>query len=173
MERTAPSWESPTTRTWVLRTAAETNGELFEQRVEYAPASPFPPAHLHPDQAEHFEVEAGAMIYMVEGDERRLEVGESLDLPPGTTHKARNASATDAAIVRWETRPALRSETFFRTAAVLGDAGLLDGALLAREYRDVFGVTGALGLAVPIVAAVARLLGRRLPAIETPSVKES
>ena len=58
---------------------------------------------------------------------------------------------------------ALRSEAFFATAAMVGGSGLLDQALLAREYRDVFRVPGLLGVVIPLVAAVARLLGRRLP----------
>lgn len=164
-----PSWTSPTTRTWLLRTATDTNGELFEQRVEYAPGSPFPPTHYHPAQAELFEVEQGAMVYVVDGKERRVEAGETLALPPGVAHKARNASATGPAVIRWETRPALRSEAFFRTAAAVGQAGPLERALLAREYRDVFRVTGLLGWAIPLVAGLARLLGRRLPDVGGPT----
>jgi len=163
MEDRRPSYTGPHTRTWVLRTAADTDGELFEQRVEYAPGSPFPPAHFHPGQSELFEVEQGAMVYLVDGEQRRIEAGESLELPPGTTHRARDASAAESAVIRWETRPALRSEIFFRTAAALGDAGALEQAMLAHEFRDVFRVSGPLALLVPALAALARLLGRSLP----------
>ncbi|MGB5656391.1 MAG: hypothetical protein WBN35_07240, partial [Acidimicrobiia bacterium] len=62
------------------------------------------------------------------------------------------------------TRPALRTTAFFTTAGRLGDdAGPLDSALLAREYRDVFVTTGFVGLLVPVVSMIARLLGRILP----------
>lgn len=161
-----PDFETPATRTWVLQRSADTDGELYEQRVEYAPGSPFPPNHFHPQQSERFEVEQGAMIYVVDGDERRVEAGASLDLPKGVPHRARNASADEPAVVRWETRPALRSEAFYRTAAELGEAGPLESALMAHEYRDVFRPTGLLSVVVPPVAAVARLLGRKLPDIE-------
>lgn len=166
VEQTAPTWTSPTTRTWLLRSSHETGGELFEQRVEYAPGSPFPPTHFHPAQSELFEVESGAMIYVVDGTQRRLAAGQTLELPPGTPHKARNASATETAVVRWETRPALRAEDFHRTAATLGAAGPLDSALLAHTYRAEFRATGLLGLVIPAVAALARLLGRSLPDVE-------
>jgi quercetin dioxygenase-like cupin family protein len=159
----APSFASPTTRTWVLRTAEETDGELYEQRVEYAPGSPFPPQHYHPTQRESFEVEAGAMVYVVAGEERSVSAGERLEIAAGTPHKARNASATEPAVVRWETRPALRSRAFYASASKLGRTGILDQALLAHEYRDVFRASGVLGAVMPLMAAVARLSGRRLP----------
>jgi mannose-6-phosphate isomerase-like protein (cupin superfamily) len=163
MERSAPSFESPTTRTWVLTTSDESHGELYEQRVEYAPGSPFPPMHHHPAQSELFEIERGSMIYVVDGEERRVGAGETLEVGVGVAHKARNASDSETATLRWETRPALRSQAFYATAAKLGEAGMLESALLAHEYRDVFRAAGLLGIVIPVVAAVARLLGRRLP----------
>ena len=57
-------------------------------------------------------------------------------------------------------------ESAARLTAALGDAGPLEGALLVHEYRDVFRLSGALGLLVPLVATIARLLGRRLPQLE-------
>jgi mannose-6-phosphate isomerase-like protein (cupin superfamily) len=163
MEQPAPSFASPTTRTWVLTTGEESHGELHEQRVEYAPGSPFPPLHCHPAQRELFEIERGWMIYIVDGEEHIVGAGEILEVGVGIPHKARNASGTEIAIVRWETRPALRSEAFYATAAKLGEAGVLERALLAHEYRDVFRAAGVLGVAIAALAAVGRLLGRRLP----------
>ena len=168
MNRPTPDWATPTRRTWILHS----DSELFEQRVEFAPGSPFPPKHYHPEQTERFEVEQGAMIYVVEGKEHRLAAGQTLEVPAHAAHKARNASVDELAIVRWETRPAHRAESFFRTAAAVDGAGLLTGALLAHEYRDVFRPTGLVGLIVPLLAAVARALGRRLPVPVAPDVKE-
>jgi mannose-6-phosphate isomerase-like protein (cupin superfamily) len=155
---TEPSFSSRTTNTWVLTTAADSNGELYEQRVEYLAGSPFPPAHYHPAQDEHFEVESGEMVFVVAGVEKRVGVGESIDIPRRTSHKARNASGDESAIVRWETRPALRSEEFFAATSKLSGSPL-DGALLASEYRDVFRLAGPAGLAVPVLARLARLRG--------------
>jgi hypothetical protein len=103
------------------------------------------------------------MIYEVAGTERRVSTGERLELVAGTVHKARNASDTETAVVRWQTRPALRSADFFTIADELGDAGMLERALLVDEYRDVFRVSGWRGALVPLIAALARLMGRRLP----------
>lgn len=159
-----PTYETSTSRVWHVRTGETSGGDVHEQRVEYFPGSPFPPAHYHPNQDEHFEIERGAMLFVVGGEERVVRAGESLDIPRGTPHRARNASDTDPAFVRWETRPALRTTEFFLTAAALGDeAGLLDSALLAHEYRDVFRLSGPLRPLVPVVAGFARLVGASLP----------
>jgi mannose-6-phosphate isomerase-like protein (cupin superfamily) len=159
-----PTHEDATSRVWYLRTADSSDGEVHEQRVEYLPGSPFPPTHHHPEQDEHFEVEAGAMLFVVAGEERRVAAGEVIDIPRGTPHRARNASGSASAVVRWETRPALRTTEFFTTAARLGDErSVLDAALLAATYRDVFRLTGPTALLVPVLAQAARLRGRRLP----------
>jgi mannose-6-phosphate isomerase-like protein (cupin superfamily) len=159
-----PTLENSVSRVWYLR-SVDNNGEpIHEQRVEYFPGSPFPPTHYHPDQDEHFEIEHGVMLFVIDGTEHVLGAGDTIEIPRGTLHKARNASNTDSAVVRWETRPALRTAAFFTTAGQLGDdAGPLDSALLAREYRDVFVTTGLVGLLVPVVSRIARLLGRKLP----------
>lgn len=159
---TDPSFSSRTTRTWVLATAADSDGEVYEQRVEYLPGSPFPPTHYHPAQDEHFEVEEGAMVFVVDGEEKKVGPGESIDIPRGRSHRARNASSEESAVVRWETRPALRSEEFYAATAKLSGSPF-DGAVLANEYRDVFRLSGPVALAVPVMALVGRLLGRELP----------
>lgn len=159
-----PTHTDATSRVWYLRTGADTDGELHEQRVEYLPGSPFPPEHLHPDQDEHFEVEAGQMVFVIDGEEHLVGAGEVVDIPRGTAHRARNGSASRPAVVLWQTRPALRTGEFFSVAARLGPGrSVLDGALLAHEYRDVFRLCGPAGRLVPVLARGARLLGRSLP----------
>jgi mannose-6-phosphate isomerase-like protein (cupin superfamily) len=158
-----PTHETPIARVWYLRTAEDTGGRLHEQRVEYSPGSPFPPAHYHPAQDEYFEIESGSMVFVVGGEERVVEAGGSISVPAGTRHMARNASQTDAAVVRWETTPALRTGEFFSAMAALGSsASVLDRAATAWHYRDVYRGTGALSVLTPVVSAVAWALGRRL-----------
>lgn len=159
-----PTYETSTSRTWYLPSVDDNQEPIHEQRVEYYPGSPFPPTHYHPDQDEHFEIERGEMLFVVDGEEHVLSEGDTIEIPRGTRHKAKNASKVESAVVLWVTRPALRSTDFFITAGRLGDdAGPLDAALLAHEYRDVFVATGVIGLLVPVVARIARLLGRTLP----------
>ncbi|HSR45577.1 MAG TPA: cupin domain-containing protein [Acidimicrobiia bacterium] len=163
MPSEGPTHTTPTARTWVLRS----DEDVYEQRVEYAPASPFPPLHFHPAQDELFEIEKGAVVFVVDGAERTVAAGGLIEIAAGTPHKARNASTDEPAVVRWVTTPALRSADFFALAAKLGDdAGLFERALFAHEYRDVFRASGMLGRLIPMVAAIARLLGRRPPHLD-------
>ena len=104
------------------------------------------------------------MLFVVDGAEHVLGVGDTIDIPCGSQHKAKNASSEESAVVHWVTRPAMRTAEFFTSAGRLGDsASLLDSALLAHEYRDVFKATGVIRLFVPVVGRIARLLGRTLP----------
>jgi mannose-6-phosphate isomerase-like protein (cupin superfamily) len=160
-----PTFETPTSRLWHLRTGTDSSGEVHEQRVEYLLGSPFPPSHFHPAQDEYFEVESGAMVFVIGGAERVVSAGESIEVPRRVPHKAKNASDVESAVVRWETRPALRTTEFFATAAQLGRPGPLDAALLAQEYRDVFRLAGFLRFVVPPIARVAVLTGRQLPVV--------
>lgn len=67
-------------------------------------------------------------------------------------------------MVRWETRPALRTTEFFLTAAALGDsADIFDQALLAHSFRDVFRLDGPVRMVLLMIAGLARLLGEAAP----------
>ncbi|MDX6697672.1 MAG: hypothetical protein QOE65_1069 [Solirubrobacteraceae bacterium] len=94
----------------LVRTGAETGGELLEMEASYSGDAGMPPEHLHPSQAEHFEVLEGAIRATVDGVERRFEAGETIDVPPGTPHQM---SADGPTRMRWEVRPALRTAEFF------------------------------------------------------------
>lgn len=167
MVRAGATFEDDNSRVTFLRTSTETSGELHEQRMEFFPGSRFPPEHFHPDQDELFVIESGSMLFEVGGVKKEVSAGEEIRIPRGTRHRARNGSTTDSAIVRWETRPALRTGEFFARAHGLGPhPGLLGSALLAHEYRDVFRASGLGKLLVPVVGTLARLMGRRLPTVE-------
>jgi len=112
----------------------------------YGPSSKKPPAHLHPEQDEHFEVLAGSVRAQVDGDERTLEACDTLDIPRGTVHQMWNPGPGEAR-VRWETAPAGRTEQWFRAIDRLhregrvgsnGMPGPLAFGVLLSEYRDVF-----------------------------------
>ena len=166
MDDARPHHEDATSRVWYLRTSADTGGQVHEQRVEYLPGSPFPPEHLHPDQDEHFEVESGQMLFVIDRKEHLIGPGDVIDIPRRTPHRARNASTSRSAVVRWETRPALRTGEFFSLAAGLGpERAVLDSALLVHEYRDVFRLSGPAGRFVPLLAGVARLRRRARPRV--------
>src|SRR4051812_35598949 len=119
----------------LVRTRAETGGGLLEMEAAYPAGGDLPPEHLHPNQAEHFEVLDGAVRTIVDGVERRYEQGETFDVPAGTPHQM---AGDGSARVRWEVRPALRTAEFFERlyAADFGPAGF-EGFLaeFAEEIR--------------------------------------
>lgn len=155
-----PTYETANTKVWFLRTGPESGGEVHEQRVEYHPGSTFPPTHFHPAQEEHFEIESGVMLVVAAGERHLLSAGETIDIPSGMPHKMRNPSPDEPAVLRWETRPALRTTEFNEIGSTLR-GGLLDRALLAHEYRDVFRLPGFQGMLIPLLAKLARRRGRR------------
>ena len=78
--------------------------------ASYSGEAGMPPAHLHPSQAEHFEILEGRMRAIVDGEERLYEEGESFDVPPGTPHQM---AAEGPTRTRWEVKPALSTAEFF------------------------------------------------------------
>jgi quercetin dioxygenase-like cupin family protein len=122
-------------------TAAESGGARHVQQARYPPRSPKPPYHRHPNQDERFTILEGALRFHIDGVDREIKAGEALDVPRGAFHYARNPHDT-AAVVTWETRPALRTADFFMkmSRAMKGRAkpGLVDAMAILREYRDEF-----------------------------------
>ncbi|MEX2195369.1 MAG: cupin domain-containing protein [Thermoleophilaceae bacterium] len=97
-------------RLLLVRTAAETDGELLEMEAVYADAAGLPPEHLHPSQEERFEVLEGSVHAVIGDVERRYGPGEAFTVPPNTPHRM---AADGPARMRWEVRPALRTAEFF------------------------------------------------------------
>ena len=105
-----------------VKTAADTSGELLEMEATYEPSSNPPIPHFHPSQREHFEILEGSMQVRIDGDERELRAGDTLDIAAGTVHSMWNEGPEPARTL-WQTRPALRTEDFFeQTAAVFSEA---------------------------------------------------
>jgi quercetin dioxygenase-like cupin family protein len=148
-----------------LLTGAETNGSLVEMRMTYRPGSPFPPAHFHPLQTETFVVESGEMVVRIDGEESVKHAGDQFVVGPGAIHQMRNGAADAETTLNWRVEPALGTAEFFATSHRLSGAGRLEQALLAWRFRDEFRVAGSAltRAAIPVLAAVARLLGKRLP----------
>jgi quercetin dioxygenase-like cupin family protein len=94
----------------LIRTGAETDGELLEMEATYPGDASMPPMHLHPSQAERFEIIEGAMRTKIGNEERQYEAGEAFEVPPGTPHQM---GADRPTRMRWEVRPALRTAEFF------------------------------------------------------------
>ena len=159
----------------IKMTAQDTGGELLEVESVYTKPTPSrPPTHYHPRQEERFEVLAGRLNVLVDGQERTLEEGEILIVPPGVPHEM--WAAETGVRVDWQTRPALKTQAFFETVWGLAKDGkvndkgvpnLLRAALIAREYEEEFRLASppwaVQRILFGLLAPLGRLLGYRLP----------
>jgi quercetin dioxygenase-like cupin family protein len=102
----------------------------------YSGEAGMPPTHLHPNQAERFEVLEGSMRAVVDGEERVYEQGESFDVPVGTPHQM---AAEGPTRTRWEVRPALRTGEFFERLYGEGPGSAREmGESFFAEFEDEF-----------------------------------
>lgn len=65
--------------------------------------------HVHDHCAEHFEVRAGQITFVLDGEERVLGAGDQVTVTPGVWHQWRN-SGHDEVRARVRIEPALRFE---------------------------------------------------------------
>lgn len=156
-----------------VKTAADTGGELLVMEATYEPSSVKPVEHFHPRQSEHFKILEGTLRARIDGVERELVAGETLDVEAGVSHEMWN-EGPGRARTYWETRPALRTEDFFEALARLaregetnekGVPGFLQVAMLASTYRDEFRTTSPpqpiQAVVLSVVALIGRLAGRK------------
>jgi mannose-6-phosphate isomerase-like protein (cupin superfamily) len=119
-------------------TVREASADVLEVEAVYDPGGSPPPAHLHPAQAEHFEVLEGSVTARIDGNERALQVGDTLDIPAGAVHQMWNPGS-DPARVAWRTTPAGRTLEWFQALDAFqrdGDTAAIGAAL--AEYGDVY-----------------------------------
>jgi mannose-6-phosphate isomerase-like protein (cupin superfamily) len=99
--------------------------------------------HVHDHCAEHFEVRAGRISFMLAGEERTLGAGEQAVVAPGTWHRWWNAGEGEVQ-ARVTVEPALRFEEAILVLWGLcadghtndeGQPTPLLGALVATRYR--------------------------------------
>jgi quercetin dioxygenase-like cupin family protein len=114
--------------------------EALEVEAVYQAGSAKPPVHLHPEQDEHFEVLAGEITALVDGDERAYGEGAAFDIPRGTAHTMWNASGGEARVL-WRTSPALDTLGWFQALAdaqATGDYAALGEAVPAHSREIQF-----------------------------------
>ena len=142
--------------------------DVLEVEASYGPSGKPPPKHWHPAQDEHFDVLEGRLSVRTPDVDRILGEGERIDIPRETVHQMWNPGDAPARVL-WQTRPAGRTESWFRSIDRLhregrvgqnGMPGPLAFAVLLDEFDDVFRL--AAGPDILSRAAVAALapLGR-------------
>jgi quercetin dioxygenase-like cupin family protein len=104
--------------------------------------------HVHPQLEERYEVVEGEVTFNVDGEQRQAGPGERLVVAPGVRHSFQN-TGTETAHLVVEADPALRLRESIEDGAALTRAesfsengkprsvrALVEGAALARRYRD-------------------------------------
>ncbi len=176
MARAGDVMEDPVTgsRAVFRQTAAETNGELLQIDFMFPPHIPVSSEHIHPLQEERFEVISGMFGFLVDGQEAMGGPGYQTVAPAGVPHNFW-VVGDEAAQIRFEFRPALRTAEAFETLWALiregkvnqktGRANPLQMALFVSEYRDEYVLARpprpVQKVLFGMLAAVARLLGYR------------
>ena len=90
MARAGQELVNPATglRTVFRHTAEDNGGELLQVDWIGAPGWSTGPDHVHPLQAERFEVISGELGLRVSGEERTLRAGEAIEAAAGEPHAA-------------------------------------------------------------------------------------
>src|SRR3954451_9611484 len=127
-----------------IETAASTNGERVVVDLELAADGKVPGVHIHPNQAEKFDVLAGTMKFRYGRKKIVAKAGETVVVPAGKVHDFANAGMT-AAHVRVTISPALKMEEMFEANVALAKEGKvmksgmpkpLELALFVQEFKD-------------------------------------
>ena len=107
--------------------------DLLVMEQSYEADAEAPPPHFHPSQDEHFEVLEGAIALKIGHARSTVPAGESFDIPRGTVHSM--GPSGGPARVRWEVRPALRTEQFLTEMPESFDERLAHVQRFAAEFR--------------------------------------
>jgi quercetin dioxygenase-like cupin family protein len=152
-----------------IQTAADTGGELLEIELELTPDGHVPGAHRHPGQTETFHVLEGTMKFKLGLKTIVAEPGDTVEVPPGATHKFVNAGE-GVARARVEVTPALKMEHLLQTAVRLAEDGQttrkgmpkpVPMALFVRAFEDEVRAPFPPHAIVKAVTAPLAWIGRR------------
>src|SRR3954447_25181390 len=152
----------------VVKSAADTRGEALELEMFFPPTTEDVPRHIHPAQAETYEVIEGAFKVLVGSEWHELGPGESATVPAGPVHAFR-VLGDHPARVRNLHVPALDFEDYVATESRLMREGkiksysspvaLLYYAGLLRQYRHcVVMASPALRAVIAALSPIGRML---------------
>jgi mannose-6-phosphate isomerase-like protein (cupin superfamily) len=139
--------------------------DLLEVEGNWSAHGSAPPPHFHPGQDESFEVLEGELTAVVDGEERVLAAGDTLEVPRGAVHKMWNSGGGTTRAI-WRTLPAGRTLEWWQALDGLngrhgGKPSLPRMAALLAEYDDVIRLAmGPRPIVGPVMAGLAAV-GRR------------
>jgi quercetin dioxygenase-like cupin family protein len=95
----------------VVRSHDETGGEFVEMEWALPPGAFAPPPHRHPIQVESYEILAGRLDVMIDGDWRTLETGDEAVVPVNADHTFRVPEGETVRVRNFH-RPGSHFDTF-------------------------------------------------------------
>jgi uncharacterized protein YndB with AHSA1/START domain/quercetin dioxygenase-like cupin family protein len=128
----------------LIRTAAETGGELVEFDVLGRPRGFLVQPHVHVGHVEHYEVLAGSFKLIENGNEHILGPGQTMQTEADVVHRQMPGPGADGH-VRVQVRPAGSTQAFLERLAELCAAGQFNrfgfpkpvaGARLVTDFGD-------------------------------------
>ena len=156
-----------------IHTGKDTQGQLLEMESVYLANSRKPAPHYHPIQEEDFRVLRGELTVAMNDRVMVLKEGDTLHIPPGTSHAMWNNSNL-VTVINWQVRPALDTEYLLETITGLaqdgktnerGMPGILQVAVTANRFSDVFRLSNPpyvlQKILFAVLAPVAYLFGYR------------
>jgi quercetin dioxygenase-like cupin family protein len=132
-------------RAVVILGTDETAGKRLVVDLYLRPNGGMSGRHYHPGIHEQFRVVKGSLAYTLNGVAKTADVGERVDVAPGTLHDFWNPG-TEEALVRVDVQPVERFAALIKNSFSLaqdgktdrtGKPGMLQIALMAREFDDV------------------------------------
>jgi uncharacterized protein YndB with AHSA1/START domain len=132
-------------RVQLIRTAAETDGELLEFDVLGRPRGFLVQPHVHVGQVERYEVMARTLKIVENGREHLLGPGATMEVPAGVTHRQLPGDRARDGHVRVQVRPAGNTQAFLERVADMCAAGefnrfgfprAVPGARLVTDFGD-------------------------------------
>jgi mannose-6-phosphate isomerase-like protein (cupin superfamily) len=157
---------------------------VLELDAVWGPSPKKAPRQLHPSQEEQFDVVAGELTVLLDGQVTVHGAGTSFTIPAGAVHGVWNGGEVEARAV-WRTLPALRTlelfediDRLYRTRIVEPDRmpTVTMWATLLTEYRDVLRLAAKPASLVRGAFALLASFGRRrgyLPRRDLPAEAES
>jgi uncharacterized protein YndB with AHSA1/START domain/quercetin dioxygenase-like cupin family protein len=129
----------------LIRTAAETGGELIEFDVLGRPRGFLVQPHVHVGQIEHYEVLGGSFKLVENGNEHVLRPGQTMQTEAGIAHRQMPGPDGADGHVRVQVRPAGTTQAFLERLAELCADGQFNrfgfpkpvaGAQLVIDFGD-------------------------------------
>lgn len=158
--------------------AAETSNQYVEFDHYMTPGKGFSPTHMHEIQTQEWQIISGTATYVIDGVERTAQAGEKVVIPPRVFHiDPYNKTGSDQLHLLRKISPEGGSQLFFTTWFALACAesddltrpgyqfkplpiAVIADALPAKSFTNDLPVWSQ-RLAIPIVALVGRLMGKR------------